>query len=321
MMILGLPEDGRDQGYNFLRSKGEHDIMGGSKLFALALFIAFLSVLLGVSKVSPYRVSEERQSSPEMRGQILVHQVDHILISSDEPERLFRLFSQELGLPVVWPFRSYGVFSSGGVSFGNVNIELIRSERNQSGLTGVALEPTSLNEVLNRLDALGLKHGEPVPFYQKDASGARRLLWTTVDVPTLPPAGTIFFCKYSLNVDDRRSRVSGELRTHDGGPLGIESVRELVIGANDMATARHDWTVLLGPSRPDKEALWQSGSGPEIRLVSTKKDRLVQLRVKVQSLQRARVFLKSENLLGIDDPHEISIDPAHLAGADIRLVE
>jgi hypothetical protein len=101
----------------------------------------------------------------------------------------------------------------------------------------------------------------------------------------------------------------------------IESVMELVIGAKDTAAAQRDWGVLLGPLRAGQEPVWQIGSGPAIRLVAAQDDHLVLLRVKVKSLERARAFLKRENLLGVDSKREISFDPAHVAGADIRLVE
>jgi hypothetical protein len=244
------------------------------------------------------------------------------LIGSNEPEQLFRLFSEKLGLPVAWPFRSYGQFSSGGVGLGNVNIELVGSEHRQSGLTAVALEPTaSLSEVLSRLDAQGLKHGTPAPFFQKDSSGTKRLLWTTVNMMTLPPRGTVFFCKYNFDVNERRALINRELQSHGAGSLGIESVMELVIGAKDMAAAQHDWGILLGPVPPSQEPLWQIGTGPAIRLVAAQEDHFVLLRLKVKSLDRARAFLKRQNLLGVDGQHEISLDPTHIAGADIRLVE
>ena len=45
------------------------------------------------------------------------------------------------------------------------------------------------------------------------------------------------------------------------------------------------------------------------------------LRVKVTSLERARAFLKRENLLGLDGAREISLERSHVAGVDVRLVE
>lgn len=255
--------------------------------------------------------------------EVLVRQIDHIIIRSDEAEGLFRLFSEKLNLPVVWPYRSYGAFSSGGVGFGNVNIELmLRSEsRPGSGLRAVALEPISLSGVLTGLDARGLKHSTPAPFQQKDPSGAERLLWTTVQMTSLPPASAIFFCKYNFDLDERRARIQRELQNHGGGPLGIESLMELEIGVQDMAAAQRDWGILLGPVREGQQRVWQIGSGPAIRLVAAQEDHLALLRVKVKSLQRARAFLKSENLLGLDAGGEISFEHSHVAGADIRLVE
>jgi hypothetical protein len=279
------------------------------------------SILLSLVFTPRFLAAGQSTQAARLPAHVLVRQIDHILIGSDEPEQLFRLFSEKLGLPVVWPFRSYGQFSSGGVGLGNVNIELIGSEHRQSGLTAVALEPTSLSEVLRRLDAQGLKHGAPAPFSQKDSSGAERLLWTTVNMTNLPPAGTVFFCKYNFDVDERRALINRELESHGGGPLGIESVIELVIGVRNMAAAQHDWSILLGSVRPSQDPLWQNGSGPAIRLVAAQEDHLVLLRVKVKSLERARAFLKGQNLLGVDGVHEISLDPTHIAGADIRLVE
>jgi hypothetical protein len=279
------------------------------------------SVLLSLVFTPSFPAAAQSTQASHLLAHVLVRQIDHILIGSDEAEQLFRLFSEQLGLPVVWPFRSYGQFSSGGVGLGNVNVELIGSEHRQFGLTGVALEPISLSEVLSRLDAEGLKHGAPSPFSQEDSSGAERLLWTTVNITNLPPAGTVFFCKYNFDVDGRRALINRELESHGGGPLGIESVTELVIGVRNMTAAQHDWSILLGSVRPSQDPLWQNSSGPAIRLVVAPEDRLVLLRVKVRSLGRARAFLKRQNLLGVDGEHEISLDPTHISGADIRLVE
>jgi hypothetical protein len=263
--------------------------------------------------------------------QKIVRQIDHIIIGSDEPEQLFRLFSEKLSLPVVWPFQSYGTFSSGGIGFGNVNIEIMlmraASFGTQSGLSDVALEPNSLLELLSGLDAHGAKHGAPNPFHQKDASGAERLLWTNVRMTSRPPVisenrSAFFFCKYNFDVDERRASILRELQKHGGDPLGIESVMELVIGVRDMAAAQREWGILLGALRAGQEPVWQVGLGPAIRLVAAQEDHLLLLRVKVKSLERARAFLKDQNLLGLDHlESEISFDPSHVAGANIRLVE
>jgi hypothetical protein len=251
----------------------------------------------------------------------LVRQIDHIVVVLDEPETLFRLFSEKLKLPVVWPFASHGAFSSGGVGFGNVNIEVAGDARLHSGLARVALDSNSLSEVLAGLDARGLQHGPPKPYYQENSSGVDHLLWTTVLLTELPPAREIFFCKFSFDVDKRRAKIKRELQKNGGGSLGVDSVKELVIGVHDIAAARRDWANLLGPIDATQEPVWQVGSGPAIRLIEANEDQLKLLRVKVKSLGRARVFLKAEGLLGLDTEREIAIDRNRVAGADIRLVE
>jgi hypothetical protein len=288
----------------------------------MRFYIACPSILSLVLTLTIRSAGQSTQAS-HLQPEVLVRQIDHILIESDQAEELFRLFTEKLGLPVVWPYSMYKDFSSGGVGFGNVNLEVTRSERLHSGLTGVALEPTptSVSELLSGLDAHGLKHGEPAPYSEKDSSGTERLRLTTVSMTSLPPASTIFFCKFTFDIGERRARIRGELQNHAGGPLGVESISELVIGVKDMAAAQHDWSLLLGPAPPSQESLWQIGAGPALRLVAGKEDRLLLLRVKVKSLERARAFLKAENLLGLDAGHEISLDPSHVAGADVRLVE
>jgi hypothetical protein len=246
----------------------------------------------------------------------------HILISSDDPEKMMRLLSEKFSLPVAWPFQAYGTFSSGGVSFGNVNIEMGRLSTRR-GLIGMGLEPkpSAVSEVLSGLDARGLKHSAPAPHYQKGESGENLLLWTTFGLTSLPPAGDAFFCKYNVDVDERRARLQRELQNRSGGPLGIESAVELVIAARGIAATQRDWGLLLGPPRTGEQSVWQVGSGPAIRLVAAQEDHLEMLRVKVTSLKRARAFLKSENLLGLDSAREISLDRSQVAGTDIRLIE
>ncbi len=270
-----------------------------------------------------------QSSSPT--GADLVRQVDHILILTNDPKPVFRLLSEKLALPVAWPYQSYGAFASGGVSVGNVNFEVVkmapdtaRSARNQAqkadkGLAAFALEPSSVSEIVAWLDARGLKHGMPAPFYQKDRSGKEQLSWTVIQT-SLPPAQTAFFCKYTFNVPARRARLAQVLKDHGGGPLGIESATELVLGVRDLTAALRDWQNLLGRAST-LGARWELGSGPAIHLVASDEDRLTILRIKVKSLGAARAFLRSQNLLGLDTPHEISLRRSAVGGADIRLIE
>jgi hypothetical protein len=287
------------------------------RTFQKARMFCFVLLVLATWNGSIKAVAQASHLAPVAR------QVDHIMISSNEPEQLFRLFSEKLGFPTAWAFQSYGTFSSGGVGFGNVNIEVIAAHGRPTGLVGVALEPDSLSQLVSELDDRGLNHKAPAPFYQKDSSGKDVLRWTTVGLNDLPPAPgfAVFFCKYNIDVVARRSSIQRELQGHGGGPLGIESTAELVIGVRDIAAAQGEWRLLLGPERASHELLWQLGTGPSIRLVADQEDRFAQLRLKVKSLERARAFLKGENLLGVDAGREISIEPSRVAGVDLRLVE
>lgn len=263
------------------------------------------------------------QASPAPAG-ALVRQIDHILMSSDEPEQLFRFFSEKLGLPVAWAFQSYGTFASGGVGLGNVNVELLHLDDRGSGIIGFAMEPGSVSELMAGLDARGLKHGSPRPFSQKDSSGKNRLLWTNVEMTSLPPApaSSVFFCKYNFfDVEARRTLQQRELQNRGGGPLGIESAKELAIGVRDIDAARRDWRLLLGPAITGQQDVWPVGAGPAIRLVGGAEDRIELLRIKVKSLERARAFLRAEGLLGDDTGREIALKRSRVAGIDIRIVE
>lgn len=255
----------------------------------------------------------------------LVRQVDHIIIQSDDPEKTFKLFSETLEFPTAWPFQSYGNFYSGAVNLGNVALEVIHLNARRPGFTGVALEPIaseSLPTLIANLEARGLAHDAPDPTSQKDQSGKEYLAWTIISLSQLAPAGTIFFCKYTFDLDPGRAKAAQALHDSGGGPLGVLSVKELVIGAHNVAAAQHEWSLILGPPQHSgREFVWQIGSGPPIRLVAAQRDEIVRLRVSVKSLNAARAFLTKQGLLGRDSGRDITLDPSRTSGADISFVE
>ena len=255
----------------------------------------------------------------------LVRQIDHIIIQSDDPESLFKLLAETLKLPTAWPFQSFGDFASGAVNLGNVALEVTHLKDRRPGFAGVALEPSaseSIPVLVNNLDARGLVHAAPDPTMQKDQSGKESLAWTIIPLSQLPPAGAIFFCKYTFDLDPLRAKAVGALRDSGGGPLGVLSVKELLIGARNIAAAQRDWSLLLGPPQSGgREFAWQIGAGPPLRLVAAQKDEIAQLRVSVKSLTVARAFLTSKRLVGSDSGREITLDTSRTSGAEIRFVE
>src|SRR5687767_1962673 len=79
-----------------------------------------------------------------------IRRIDHIMIRADDPAKVYAVFTDVLRLPVAWPLMSprEGV-ATGGVGFGNVNVEAIRfpGQRTQPAsaqLLGFGFEPSPL---------------------------------------------------------------------------------------------------------------------------------------------------------------------------------
>jgi hypothetical protein len=112
-----------------------------------------------------------------------------------------------------------------------------------------------------------------------------------------------------------------ELRACGGGALGIERVREVIIGARHVRDERSRWQRLLAPAQPDQDAAWELGDGPALRLVADDLDRIQALVCEVSSLARARDFLDREGMLAPCPPGEVRVARDALQGVDLRLIE
>jgi hypothetical protein len=66
-----------------------------------------------------------------------IRRIDHIMIRADDPAKVYAFFTEILRLPVAWPLMSprEGV-ATGGVGFGNVNVEAIRSPGRRANRRG-----------------------------------------------------------------------------------------------------------------------------------------------------------------------------------------
>jgi hypothetical protein len=266
-----------------------------------------------------------------------VRQVDHVLLEASQAQELFALASQTLELPVAWPFTDYGGFASGGVSLGNVNLEVLsaapRGDAPSARLRGLALEPQALERTLAALNERGVRCGRPSPYRAEDASGARVTLWTTAALPSVSnDALEVFLCEYADDPAAKRAAWNAQLRERNGGPLGLVTLEALVCGATDLSAARERWEQLLGAShavgaatnRPQSSTEprfeWRLGAGPTLQLVAAAKDELVELVLRVESLERARTFLAARELLGEAREGELTLIAPQLRGVRIRLV-
>ena len=91
------------------------------------------------------------------------------MIRADDPAKLYTFFTEVLRLPVAWPLMSprEGV-ATGGVGFGNVNVEAIRvpgqkGQPSRAQLIGFGFEPSALAESLAELDRRRITYGELRP--------------------------------------------------------------------------------------------------------------------------------------------------------------
>lgn len=262
----------------------------------------------------------------------IVRQVDRILIESGDPKALFAFFSDDLQLPEAWPIAESQEHVSGGLGAGNVNIEIYRYAQPgtrearkpaAAGFAGLALEPYPLKNALRELKASGILHGPPQPTVSTLPDGKKGVVWTTVPLPSLSKSGlSVFLYEYSqafLKVDVRRKQLGNRLALNHGGPLGIQSVREVVLSAKDYRQERAAWQRLLASQTASGN--WNPGAGPSIRLVPGSRDRIQKIVLQVRSLSQAKAFLKKRNLLGPASAGEAFINPSGIQGLSISLVE
>jgi hypothetical protein len=263
-----------------------------------------------------------------------VRRIDHIMIRTDDPGKLYALFTGTLQLPVAWPLATRGGVTSGGVGFGNTNVEAIQfpgQTRSHALLAGFGFEPSPLAECLAELDRRDVTYGEPRPFVVTGQDGSKQTLFTNVTLRQFSDADRpadatmhIFLSEYSptyVDIEQRRARLRRELQERSGGPLGVRVVKEVIVGAADLKAATRLWGRLLEPWRPSAPGLWQVGDGPAIRVVRAGESKLQGFVISVVSLRLAKAVLRERGLLGSVTEKDATIDPSKIQGLNIRLVE
>ena len=133
---------------------------------------------------------------------------------------------------------------------------------------------------------------------------------------------SLFLYEYSpafLKVEVRRKQLANRLKLNNGGPLGLQSVSEIVIGTTHLKEDREVWGRLLG--KPAQAASWSAGGGVAMRLAEANEDRIRQITFKVDSLKRAEAFLRKNRLLGSVTPIGIYLNPLKVQGLRITLTD
>jgi hypothetical protein len=208
------------------------------------VFIAVLSCFPGTLLLS-------QRTTPVIR------QVDHILVESRDPKALFSFFADTLQLPVAWPLTENKEYITSGIGAGNLNLELFRYPGRRMSATnfyGIAFEPYPLADALRRLQSLNIPHNPPDVTNSVLPNGTSGVAWTTVALPTLSRSSmSLFLYEYSpafLKVEVRRKQLGNRLKLSNGGPLGLQSVSEIVIGTTHLKTEKFGAGCSENPLRP-----------------------------------------------------------------------
>ncbi len=256
----------------------------------------------------------------------IVARIDHVIIQAPDPKPLFTLLTDVFELPVAWPLQSYGVFTSGGVFVGNVNIEIMQGtaaaaewahESPGPRLHGIAFEPhESAAESVTLLKKRSVGHSLPAPFFGV-RNGKRSLMWTTVFLHDLEPRDALLLvCDYAWDVEQRRKPLRTQLEERDGGQLGIRAVARVIVAVSDLGHATR-WDAVLAPHRRSNNT-WHFSAGPAFELIQDKRPGLIEVVVAVKSIDRVRQVLAKRHDVILRSQHGKHYLSGSLLG-DLRL--
>jgi len=288
----------------------------------MVIIFAVLALILD------HRVSFAETAAPEKNGfegtteNQVVERVDHIILVP-EPEKakaLYDLFTEELRLPVAWEYKDYGEFSSGGVYFGNVSVEIIRSaaiRSAESAIAGIAFEPKGQTAaVIKNLEKLGIPFKGPEPFEVKFGNFSKKL-WTSTYVNEVLPGSQIFFCEYHIMVPaEERKRLGVNFEKSAGGKLNIKSVKEVVISLKNSGDISK-WNNLTAPHSVNSENRILFGGGPALKFVSGEEDGIESMVVLAGSLEKIMPLLEENKLAGRKTASGVELNKDRTAGVSI----
>lgn len=153
--------------------------------------------------------------------------LDHIMVESNSPLDAATAICTKFALPFAWPLIEKPEYSSVGVNFGTVNLELIRFStrfgmvgKSFSGFSGLAYEiKEQEEESIEKLDGLGLRW----------RIGERSEAHTTITIEEDRIFPTIFLVKYHFDTAGWKNRLKEEFNECSGGVYGIKDLRSVIL--------------------------------------------------------------------------------------------
>jgi hypothetical protein len=289
----------------------------------LGACIVIITCILIFQK-GPVQVAPEIPLPPQT-----IRQVDHLVVQVPDPSRVYHIFTGDLALPVAWPLTDYGSFTSGGVSFGNVNVEFLNSSPgmrgpgmipDKDGFVGIAFQPAStLESTVPVLDTGRVSHGEITPFTQ-DVNGTKITLWNQLVLTDVMPDTLVFYCEYAFNQTAFRQRMISRLAADHGGPLGITGMKEITIGYADPAVVTK-WQQVLKEAPGGRPEIRDGGGGVLVRLAGSDRNAILSVTLQVRSAETAAAVLKEKGLLGNVSGGRVSLRPDAVYGLQVFFTE
>lgn len=296
-----------------------------TRVTIFALFLVNISLAIAQQKPLPLK-QESARTAP------VLTRVEHFYLFADETQvkKLFQSFRDDFRLPQVWAYRNWGSYSSGGLSLGNVVLEFATypvpdNKAPKTEFQGIVFEPVADAETTAMmLKSRGVPHGEPEGEKYRTADGVERVDWTIVPFTDLPPDNVnIMLCDYRDRkmVAEGRSKAAKALADAGGGPLGIISLKEIVVGVKDIKEAVRKWQLAIGGAVQGHPEVFTFESGPQIRLVKADMPGIQRILVRIRSNGSAKQFLEKRQMLGSSYKGGLTIAPSAIGGLSIVLVE
>jgi hypothetical protein len=159
--------------------------------------------------------------SEGIEASYLVRGVDHLNLAVPDPRALFALFTEELGLPIAWPWMRLPGWESGHAGV-DVTYEAIRYAPTRSAaparepIFAMAFEPAPIREAIEELARRGIPHSPPLPYTSRYPDHVHEAL---PDLDTVRGKSTLFTLVMLGGFFDDRTSASRYTR----GPLRGES--------------------------------------------------------------------------------------------------
>ena len=229
---------------------------------------------------------------------------------------LYEFFKDELQLPVYFHPEKWGDAGYTAILAGNVVFEICGPFPNT---------PIPGTELMARCSTLIFR-----PFESAQASAnelaKRRINYEGPSKSDLQSIN-VFDLGMPVNIsatkepgkDSKIDSLSNDLKSRNGGPIGLKNVKELYIGYNSRERLDR-WINFIKPAK-HKKNLWYLPEEPNLRFVEDESERIRAIVFKVESLKKATDYLKRNDMLGNQSKKSVEIAQKKTGGLRIILEE